>query len=247
MANERAALRKAPARRRARKALWRSAARFQARRVLAALAGGALGLVGLFSTPLGRKLGWQWLQHPGRRLYYALTATAAQQRLARDEAIRQAQEEEEAAAEEEAAEDGNSDISAQAERPAGLVPATPNSPMEEPKMTGFKFEDYAAEMESAALLYEPDSAMEILTMVEGLPAALTSVASVMKILAERSDSEFPLEKEVANAFNDIFGAMMSAVAVAEDMGPLFRQAHEQDIARHEDPRNGVEAEKGWNV
>ncbi|WP_277347400.1 hypothetical protein [Streptomyces sp. JB150] len=40
---------------------------------------------------------------------------------------------------------------------------------------------------------------------------------------------------------------MSAVAVAEDMGPLFRQAHAQDIARHEDPRNGHEAEKGWNV
>ncbi|GAA3828939.1 hypothetical protein ACFQ0G_22790 [Streptomyces chiangmaiensis] len=92
-----------------------------------------------------------------------------------------------------------------------------------------------------------DDAMEILAMVEGLPAALTSVANVMKILAERSDSEFPLEKEVADGFNDIFGALMSAVAVAEDMGPLFRQVHEQDIARHEDPRNGHEAEKGWNV
>ncbi|WP_328481989.1 hypothetical protein OHS71_27420 [Streptomyces sp. NBC_00377] len=89
--------------------------------------------------------------------------------------------------------------------------------------------------------------MEILAIVESLPAALTSVANVMKILAERSDSEFPLEKEVADGFNDIFGALMSAVAVAEDMGPLFRQAHEQDIARHEDPRNGPEAEKGWNV
>ncbi|MEU9291969.1 hypothetical protein AB0D57_47175 [Streptomyces sp. NPDC048275] len=65
--------------------------------------------------------------------------------------------------------------------------------------------------------------------------------------AERADSEFPLEKEVADGFNDIFGALNSAVAVAEDMGPLFRQAHEHDIARHEDPRNGPEAEKGWNV
>ena len=114
-------------------------------------------------------------------------------------------------------------------------------------MSGFRFEDAAAEMEQAANEYDPENAMEILAMVEGLPAALTSVANVMKILAERSDSEFPLEKEVADGFNDIFGALMSAVAVAEDMGPLFRQVHEQDIARHEDPRNGHEAEKGWNV
>jgi hypothetical protein len=114
-------------------------------------------------------------------------------------------------------------------------------------MSGFKFEEYAAEMETAAQQYAPDDAMEILAMVDGLPAALASVANVMRILAERADGEFPLEKEVADGFNDIFGAVSSAVAVAEDMGPLFRQAHEQDIARHEDPRNGPEAEKGWNV
>ena len=114
-------------------------------------------------------------------------------------------------------------------------------------MSGFRFEEAAAEMEQAANSYDPDNAMEILAMVEGLPAALTSVANVMKILAERSDSEFPLEKAVADGFNDIFGALMAAVAVAEDMGPLFREVHEQDIARHEDPRNGTEAEKGWNV
>ena len=113
--------------------------------------------------------------------------------------------------------------------------------------TGFKFEDHAMDMCAAANTYQPDGCMEILAMVEGLPTALTFVADVMKILAERSDSEFPLEKEVADSFNDIFGALMSAVAVAEDMGPLFRQVHEQDIARHEDPRNGSEAEKGWNV
>jgi hypothetical protein len=102
-------------------------------------------------------------------------------------------------------------------------------------------------MEQAAGSNEPDGCMEILSMVENLPEALTSVASTMRVLAERSDSEFPLEKEVAGGFNDIFQALMAAVSAAEDLGPMFRQAHEQDIARHEDPRNGPEAEKGWNV
>lgn len=240
-------VRKAPARKRARKALRRSAARFQRRRLLAALLAGALGLVGLITSPIGRRLGWPWLIHPGRRLYARLMRTADEQREQRDAATLAALKDDEAAADAEAADDGEQ-IGDQVERPAGVVPATPSTATSEGEsVSGFRFEEYAAEMEAAANSYDPDNAMEILAMVEGLPAALTSVANVMRILAERADSEFPLEKEVADGFNDIFGAVMSAVAVAEDMGPLFRQAHEQDIARHEDPRNGPEAEKGWNV
>ncbi|MFF3321047.1 hypothetical protein [Streptomyces sp. NPDC002889] len=244
---QRASVRKAPARKRARKALWRSAARLQGRRLLAALLAGALGIVGMLTTPLGRKLGWAWLHHPGRRLYVRILRTAQEQRQAQDEEIRATQQDEEAAADAEAADDSAGQVGDRAERPAGLVPASTTSTSEGENVSGFRFEEYAAEMEAAANAYDPDGCMEILAMVEGLPAALTSVANVMKILAERADSEFPLEKEVAGAFNDIFGALMSAVAVAEDMGPLFRQVHAQDVARHEDPRNGPQAEKGWNV
>ncbi|MGY4904535.1 hypothetical protein [Streptomyces sp. 900116325] len=248
VAGQRGAVRKAPARKKARKALWRSAVRFQGRRLRAALLAGALGLVGMFATPLGRKLGWAWLQYPGRRLYARMTHTAKEQRHQRDDAIRAALQGDEAAADTEATENTDQ-ISDTAERPSGPTPAasTTTSSSEGESVSGFRFEEYAAEMESAAGQYDPENAMEILAMVEGLPAALTSVANVMKVLAERADSEFPLEKDVADGFNDIFGAVMSAVAVAEDMGPLFRQSHEQDIARHEDPRNGPEAEKGWNV
>ncbi|WP_434744547.1 hypothetical protein [Streptomyces sp. A-14] len=247
VAAARDAVRKAPLRKAARAALRRSAARFQGRRLLAAVLGGALGLVGMVSTPLGRKLGWAWLMYPGRRLYARLTRTAEEQRHLRDEAIVAALGEAEAAADAEAAEQ-NDQISDTAERPVGPTPAAPTTtPDEGENVSGFRFEEYAAEMETAAQQYDPENAMEILAMVEGLPAALTSVANVMQILAERADSEFPLEKPVADGFNDIFGAISAAVAVAEDMGMLFRQAHEHDIARFEDPRNGAEAEKGWNV
>ncbi|MFF3062503.1 hypothetical protein [Streptomyces sp. NPDC057909] len=248
IAGQRGTVRKAPARQKARKALWRSAARFQGRRLRAALLGGALGLVGMLTTPLGRKFGWAWLMYPGRRLYARMTRTAEEQRRLRDDAIRAALQDDEATADQEATENTDQ-ISDTAERPSGPTPAAPTatSSSEGENVSGFRFEEYAAEMESAAGQYDPENAMEILAMVEGLPAALTSVANVMKVLAERADSEFPLEKGVADGFNDIFGAVMSAVAVAEDMGPLFRQSHEQDIARHEDPRNGPEAEKGWNV
>lgn len=248
VAAQRAQVRKAPARKAARQALRRSAARFHGRRLLAALLALPLGLLGLVTSPIGRKLGIPWLIHPGRRLFRRLAGVAAEQRAERDTAIREEQAQQEAAADAEAAKDGAEGIADGVERPAATVPTstTPDS-SEGEHVSGFRFEEAAAEMEQAASQYDPENAMEILAMVEGLPAALTSVANVMKILAERSDSEFPLEKEVADGFNDIFGALMSAVAVAEDMGPLFRQAHEQDIARHEDPRNGHEAEKGWNV
>ncbi|MFD5815153.1 hypothetical protein [Streptomyces sp. NPDC127038] len=248
VAAQRAAVRKAPARRAARQALRRSAARFQGRRLLAALLSLPVGLLGLITTPIGRKFDIPWLMYPGRRLYRRLVQTAAEQRAARDETARERQREQEAAADAEATKDGTDGIAEDVQRPAATVPtSTTTSVSEGEHVSGFRFEEAAAEMEQAANQYQPENAMEILAMVEGLPAALTAVANVMKILAERSDSEFPLEKEVADGFNDIFGALMSAVAVAEDMGPLFRQAHEQDIARHEDPRNGTEAEKGWNV
>ncbi|MFF1408114.1 hypothetical protein [Streptomyces sp. NPDC058294] len=247
VAAKRAAVRKAPARRAARHALVRSAARFHGRRLLAALLAAPLGLLGLVTTPLGRKLGIPWLMYPGRRLYARIVRAATAERAERDAAIRKELAAKEAAADAEATEEGADGITDGVERPAGQTPSTDPSEGEHVSDSGFRFEEAAAEMEQAANSYDPENAMEILAMVEGLPAALTSVANVMKILAERSDSEFPLEKEVADGFNDIFGALMSAVAVAEDMGPLFRQAHEQDIARHEDPRNGAEAEKGWNV
>ncbi|MCX5394202.1 hypothetical protein [Streptomyces sp. NBC_00094] len=247
VAERRSQVRRAPARAAARRALRRSAARFQGRRLLAALLAGALGIVGMVTTPLGRWLGWAWLQNPGRRLYARLVHRARTEREARDAEIREQQEMDEAAADAAAEQDGEQ-IGDTAERPAGVIPTTPTSENTEGEsMSGFRFEEHAAEMYAAAHNYEPENAMEILAMVEGLPAALTSVANVMKILAERSDSEFPMEKAVADGFNDIFGALMSAVAVAEDMGPMFRTVHAQDIARHEDPRNGTQAEKGWNV
>ncbi|MFD0034952.1 hypothetical protein ACFVJK_43435 [Streptomyces sp. NPDC127172] len=250
LAGGRSSVRKAPARQAARKALRRSAARFHGRRALAALLALPIGLLGFLASPLGRKLGLRWLVHPGRRLYRRLTGAARQQRAERDAAIREEQAAAEGAAEQEAAQDVTDGLGNQVVRPAGPVPNSTDhtsTSSEGEHVSGFQFEEHAAEMEQAAQAYDPENAMEILTMVESLPAALTSVANVMKTLAERADSEFPLEKEVADGFSDIFGALMSAVAVAEDMGPLFRQAHEHDIARHEDPRNGPEAEKGWNV
>ncbi|MFJ6247753.1 MULTISPECIES: hypothetical protein [unclassified Streptomyces] len=232
-------------RKQARKALRRSALRKQGRRLLAALLAAPIGVLGMLTTPLGRKLGIKALQHPGRRLYRRLMRTAEEQQALRDQKIREQQATAEAAIDADLAPEQQ--IGGTVQRPAFLTPALPASPVEVVNVSGFKFEEAAAEMENAARTYEPETAMEILTMVDNLPDALTSVANTFRILAERSDSEFPLEKDIAGAFDEIYGALMRAVDSSGDLAPLFRQVHEHDIARHEDPRNGHEAEKGWNV
>ncbi|MFE7549953.1 hypothetical protein [Streptomyces gardneri] len=238
----------------ARRQLWRSAARKQGRRLLAAALAAPLGVVGLVSTPLGRKLGITSIQHPGRRLYRRMVRTADEQKAARDAEIREGLAEAETAIDAELS-DEQQEIGGTVQRPTALNrPTNTTAPtgssssfLEVIDMSGFKFEVAAAEMESAARSYAPDTAMEILAMVEGLPAALASVANTFRILAERSDTEFPLEKDIAGGFDEIYGALMRSVDAAGDLAPLFRHVHAQDIARHEDPRNGHEAEKGWNV
>ncbi|MEU5973662.1 hypothetical protein [Streptomyces sp. NPDC047315] len=239
---KRGQVRKAPARRRARWGLMRSAARFQGRRLLAAFVGGAVGLLGCVTTPIGRKLGIPWLVHPGRRLYRRLVGAAREQRAARDAEIRQLRQAEEAVA------DGSSEvIGDRVERPTSLIPAAVTAVLEGIEVSGFKFEEAAAEMESAARRYEPDGNMEVLAMIDNLPTALLSIANTFRVLAERSDQEFAFEKDVAAGFDDIHRTLLNAVDDAETLVPLFRNVHAQDIARHEDPRNGTAAEKGWNV
>ncbi|MFJ1864086.1 hypothetical protein ACIOD1_05595 [Streptomyces sp. NPDC088097] len=246
----RVAAAKAPAQKAARKALLRSAARFHARRAMAAVLGGALGLVGLITTPLGRKLGWGWLMNPGRRLYRRLVERARAWREDRDANIHNQLEDDEQAAEAkvDAEEQDTDEISATAARPTVQVPVPPTSQgVVVSNVSGFRFEELAAEMEQAAQSYEPENCMEILAMLEGLPEALHAIANILKVLAERSDSEFPLEKVVADMLSDLYGVFANSVDFSEELGPTFRQAHEADIARHEDPRNGHDAEKGWNV
>lgn len=242
VAAKRSAVRKAPARRAARWALLKSAARFHGRRILGALLAGAVGTVGFVSSPLGRKLGIPTLVHPGRRLYRRLVASARGSRIERDAAIRERLREAEAAADA-APED---EIKDRVERPTHLTPRIPAAPMEI-RVSGFKFEEAAAEMEQAARTYDPDGNMEVVAMVDNLPQAMESIAKTFLTLAERADGEFAFEKDVANAFDDIYKTLMDAVDAAEDLTKTFRQVHEADIARHEDPRNGTEAEKGWNV
>ncbi|MET8627735.1 hypothetical protein ABZW30_28990 [Kitasatospora sp. NPDC004669] len=245
--------RKAPARREARNRLRRSAARFHGRRLLAALLALPVGLIGMVTTPLGRKLGWNWLMYPGRRLYRRLVGKAADQRAERDAAIRQELADAEQAVDEAI---DNDDTGEQAV--ADTVPRAPKH--HQPAHTntspsalggdmaktgsGFDFSEVASEMYGSAMNYDPDGMMHVLAAFEAMPEGLESIANTFRVLAERSDEEFPLDKVVGEALNEVYTLLMTAVSASEEVGKAFRGAHEEDISRHENPRNG---EEKWDI
>ncbi|MFG2823086.1 hypothetical protein ACGFX4_27090 [Kitasatospora sp. NPDC048365] len=251
VADARREARKAPLRRDASAKLRKSAARFHGRRVLAALLALPVGLVGMLTTPLGRRLGAGWLMYPGRRLYRHLTGQAADARTTRDAEIRA-----DLADAEQAVDDALNNPE-DAPKPVGeTVPRAPKSHHAQPELTalggdvpntaesGFSFSDTASEMYSAAMNYDPDGMMQVLAAIESMPEGLESIANTFRVLAERSDSEFPLDKNVGEALNEVYTLLMQAMSAAEEVGKAFRGAHESDIARHEDPRTG---EEKWDI
>ncbi|MFD8706116.1 hypothetical protein ACFV1W_26520 [Kitasatospora sp. NPDC059648] len=243
--------RKAPARREARNRLRRSATRFHGRRVLAALLALPVGLIGMVTTPIGRALGWSWLMYPGRRLYRRLAGKAAQQRAERDAAIRQELADAEQAVDE--AIDNDDPTGEQAvtdtvprapkhHQPAHTSPTALGGDMA--KSSGFDFSEVASEMYGSAMNYNPEGMMHVLAAFEAMPEGLESIANTFRVLAERSDEEFPLDKVVGEALNEVYTLLMTAVSASEEVGKAFRGAHEEDISRHENPRNG---EEKWDI
>ncbi|MET9177785.1 hypothetical protein ABZX88_06105 [Kitasatospora aureofaciens] len=243
--------RKAPARREARNRLRRSAARFHGRRVLAALLALPVGLIGMVTTPIGRSLGWSWLMYPGRRLYRRLAGKAAEQRAERDAEIRQKLADTEQTVDE--AIDNEDPTGEQAvadtvprapkhHQPAHTSPTALGGDMA--KSSGFDFSEVASEMYGSAMNYNPDGMMHVLAAFEAMPEGLTSIANTFRVLAERSDEEFPLDKVVGEALNEVYTLLMTAVSASEEVGKAFRGAHEEDISRHENPRNG---EEKWDI
>ncbi|MEU4583690.1 hypothetical protein AB0F92_16620 [Kitasatospora aureofaciens] len=250
VADARREARKAPFRKDARKKLRRSAARFHGRRVLAALLALPVGLIGMVTTPIGRKLGLPWLMYPGRRLYRRLADKAAEACANRDHQIRAdlvaaMEAVDEAIDNDETGEQAVADTVPRAPKhhqPAHTNPNALGGDMA--KSSGFDFSEVASEMYGSAMNYNPDGMMHVLAAFEAMPQGLESIANTFRVLAERSDEEFPLDKVVGEALNEVYTLLMTAVSAAEEVGKAFRSAHEEDISRHENPRNG---EEKWDI
>jgi hypothetical protein len=219
-------------------------ARYGTKAAGAALLTAPAGLLGALTTPLGRKLGWSWLMHPGRRLYRRLTAKAKKNLHARITDAKNAHAKNTSP---------ESADSVPAELIAGAVPRGPRQhtiTLGEPDMSEalkFHFDESAADMEAAAQAYEPGGMIHVYQTIQGMPAGIQSWANTFKILAEKSDESFPLEAEVGEALSEVFELLQKAASAAEDVQKTFETKHEHDLERLQSPRKSLEAEKGWDI
>ncbi|MBB4785019.1 hypothetical protein [Streptomyces rapamycinicus] len=231
--------------------LWRrltaSALRCYGRKIVAAAISVPFFAIGMITHPIGVRLRWRWLMWPGQRVYARLAAAARRAREDRDITIRAEHKTtlENAAADEDEEPIGSRVRRAPRSHHAYAGTSTGGSTMSTTAGPGFLFNESASEMEAAAKNYDPDGMMHVHDTIKGFPEALESVAKTFAILAQKADEEFPLEPEVGTSLDAIYEALQLAIDEAEDAFDTFRVVHEQDIRRHEEPRNN--AEEGWDT
>ncbi|MFF8995749.1 hypothetical protein ACF09H_38625 [Streptomyces sp. NPDC014983] len=95
--------------------------------------------------------------------------------------------------------------------------------------------------------YEPGHMSQVAAEFEGIPAGIENVAAAVEQLQVRSNDKYPVDKAIVDALTDVHTLLLQAASAAQDLMPNFRRLHAPDIARHEAPRNGVEAEGMWDV
>jgi hypothetical protein len=247
--NRTARIRQARRKAKARAALARNRTRARARFALSA-AGRALlaapvGLIGCLTTPLGRKLGWAWLQYPGRRLHRRLTAKA---RSNRDARIADANN---TYAQHTSPESPDNPEPQPIADTVARAPRTGHNP--EPGDTDMSediklhFLETSEETVSAARAYEPGGMLHVRQVIKAMPVAIENWAMAFAVLAEKSDSEFPLGDSIGEGLDDIHQQLRALISRAEELAETFDRDHEADIDRLLNPRKSRDAERTWDT
>ncbi|WP_051710777.1 hypothetical protein [Streptomyces sp. NRRL S-350] len=99
----------------------------------------------------------------------------------------------------------------------------------------------------AATTFDPETMVEFGAFADELPTAYGTLQEVLRVLAEKASEQLPLDPVVVEEISQGYQAMGRVVQALEEVAPTFRQAHAEDLERHENPRNGLEAERKWNV
>ncbi|MFD8262053.1 hypothetical protein ACFV19_24720 [Streptomyces griseoluteus] len=208
-----------------------------------------LGLLGCLTTPLGKKLGWTWLQYPGRRLYRRLTTKARHTVAAR---LADAHNVYTRDTNPKAPDNTDPAGAAPIADSVARAPRTGHTPdlgdttdmSEDLKL---HFLDTSEETVSAARAYEPGGMLHVRQVIKAVPVALENWAQAFAVLAEKSDAEFPLGDEIGEGLDDIHQQMRQLISHAEELAQTFDRIHEADIERLTTPRKSREAEKTWDT
>ncbi|MDX3575958.1 hypothetical protein [Streptomyces sp. FL07-04A] len=112
---------------------------------------------------------------------------------------------------------------------------------------GHHFVAPAMELARAAAHYQPQGMLQVGADFAGLEEALRLHAEAMKITVENADATQPLHPNIVELMRQIHGLQLKAAELASELQPAFRQLHDVDIARLENPRKGVAGERMWDV
>lgn len=134
-------------------------------------------------------------------------------------------------------------VAATVRRPAHI----PNSPSTGGPMSGggHHFVAPAMELARAAASYRPQGMLQVGADFAGLEEALRLHAEAMKITVENADATQPLDSNIIEIMRQVHGLQLKAAELAAELTPAFRQLHDVDIARLENPRKGA-AEAMWD-
>jgi hypothetical protein len=112
---------------------------------------------------------------------------------------------------------------------------------------GHHFVAPAMELARAAASYRPTGMLQVGADFAGLEQALRLHAEAMKITVENADATQPLDPNIIEIMRQVHGLQLKAAELASELQPAFRQLHDVDISRLENPRKGVTGERMWDV
>lgn len=135
--------------------------------------------------------------------------------------------------------------------PSRPRPAPPARPTTNPRggstMSQFPLASAAAEFRAAANQYHPKDMFTYGEHLKQLPDVVTDLCEGLRAMTARAQGQLAVEPNVVIAIGDLYQAFQRCIQPAADIYPVLRNLHEKDFARQEAPRNGVDAERGWNV
>lgn len=111
-------------------------------------------------------------------------------------------------------------------------------------MSGFPLVAVAAEMNAAAAAHAPVDMFAVARELDQLGEVPTHVAMALRTYTQRLQGDYPIDPTVVEAIHGLYAAQAQLVQVAEEIGPLFRRVHAEDLKREEAPRTN---EQAWNV
>lgn len=135
-------------------------------------------------------------------------------------------------------------ISSVARKPANQTTSTTNGG---PLMPGHHFTGPAMEMARAAAAYEPTGMLQVGADFAGLQEGLELIAEAMRVTVDKADAQHPLHPQIVDLMKQIHGLQLKASELAAELQPAFKNLHQVDIARLENPRKGIAGERMWDI